>query len=99
VATARALPGYRGEATIIQEDRHAAVTGQYEVMQAYPAGPDGPGGLLSWSGSYAGADLVVEPEPGHATLRLSDGRQGEILITSAYGGAGQGIFKGNGDPP
>jgi hypothetical protein len=60
------------------------------------------GGMQYWEGSVAVPPDAAIHDGGKYTLRLDDGRQGEIIIGGGpYTGTGVNsfVFKGNGRPP
>lgn len=86
------MASYSGSAKIVQEDLAMDVECSLNVVRE-------PSGLISWSGSFDGADLAHEPETGPADLCLPDGRSAKILVNRQWLGTGSGEFLGNGPPP
>jgi hypothetical protein len=94
---------YDGPASFLTDagaGEFTAVTCHYTVSVDYPTGFDGPEGLVSWKGQFAAKGSI---EPGEASIRLPDGREGQILVSrvtiGVTAGTFEGAFVGNGPPP
>jgi hypothetical protein len=91
---------YSGPATIVSDARALQVTCHYSVSTDYPAGLDGPPGLVSWRGQLSANGSI---ESGEASIRLPDGRERQILVgrvtIGVTAGTFEGSFVGNGPPP
>jgi hypothetical protein len=91
---------YAGPATIVTDARALEVTCRYSVSADYPDGFDGPPGFVSWRGQFSANASI---EPGEASIRLPDGREGQILLSrvtiGVMVGTFEGAFVGNGAPP
>jgi hypothetical protein len=96
---------YSGPAVFIQDGIEHTVLVRYTVTLDPPFGPNGGPGMPSWKGTFAVEEGNLGIAPGLATLRLSDGSEGDILLTNVtrqYGAATPGVngrFTGNGSPP
>jgi hypothetical protein len=82
---------YAGPASILTAAGVVGITCQYSVSVDYPAGFDGPTGLVSWKGQFSAKGSI---EPGEASLRLPDGREGQILVSRVTIGVTAGTFEG-----
>ena len=84
---------YTGRANLAQTDYVVTV----EIGITVTLSLDG--AERQWRGWYRGADLATEPQPGPASITLDIGTSGEIDITHARRGTGEGTFTGVGEPP
>lgn len=95
----KVLETYSGSATILQGELRAIVSCSFEVEQEMVEARQDEflEGLMSWQGSFSTDEFLLETDC--ATLKLPDGRSGEIIITHLTLPAGIGSFSGNGAPP
>jgi prepilin-type processing-associated H-X9-DG protein len=97
--TARTIGRHNGRATFEMADGHT-----FDVMCSYvveqkmvEAGSEHVPGLVGWRGYFTTDYALVQP--GAGTIRLKDGREARIIVTTVDVAAGDGEFSGAGPPP